>query len=88
MRELTMQQILESERMTTDILSSKHGKGYVVGVEKDYYVVKDLDTKKIIHVTQPNFDYEMNCNILKEVEADEAIWMIGFNKDTKEYMEF
>ena len=45
MEEKTMQQILENETMTTEILNAEHGKGYVVGIEKNYYVVKDLDTK-------------------------------------------
>ena len=33
-----MQQILENETMTTEILNAEHGKGYVVGIEKNYYV--------------------------------------------------
>ena len=87
MEEKTMQQILENETMTTKILNSEQGKGYVVGIEKNYYVVKDLDTKEVFHVTQSNFDYEMNSQILKDVEEEEAVWLIGFDKETKEYME-
>lgn len=87
MEEKTMQQILENETMTTDILNAEHGKGYVVGIEKNYYVVKDLDTKEVVHVAQSNFDYEMNSQILKDVEEEEAVWLIGFDKETKEYME-
>ena len=56
-------------------------------IEKDYYVVKDLDTKEIVHVTQSNFDYEMNCQILKDVEEEESVWIIGFDKETKEYIQ-
>ena len=82
-----MQQILENETMTTEIFNSEYGKGYVVGIEKDYYVVKDLDTKEMIHVSQSNFDYEMNCQILKDVEEEESVWLIRFDKETKEYME-
>ena len=87
MEEKTMQQILENETMTTDILNAEHGKGYVVGIEKNYYVVKDLDTKEVVHVAQSNFDYEMNSQILKDVEEEESVWLIGFDKETKEYME-
>lgn len=87
MEEKTMQQILESETMTTEILNAECGKGFVVAIEKNYYVVKDLDTKEVVHVTQSNFDYEMNSQILKDVEKEESVWLIGFDKETKEYME-
>lgn len=63
------------------------GNGLVVGVEKKYYVVKDVDTKEIIHITQDNFDYEMNRQILNDIEKDELLWMIHFNRQTKQYVE-
>ncbi|WP_279022370.1 hypothetical protein [Intestinibacter bartlettii] len=87
MEEKTMQQVLENETMTTEILNAESGKGFVISIEKDYYVVKDLDTKEIVHVTQSNFDYEMNCQILKDVEEEESVWIIGFDKETKEYIQ-
>lgn len=83
-----MQQILENETMTTEILNADCGKGFVVGIEKDCYVVKDLDTKEIVHVTDSQFDYEFACQILEQTKNDESVWVIGYNKTTKEYIQF
>ena len=29
----------------------------------------------------------MNCQILKDVEEEESVWIIGFDKETKEYIQ-
>ncbi len=43
--------------------------------------------EQINNLVESNFDYEMNSQILKDVEEEEAVWLIGFDKETKEYME-
>lgn len=88
MEEKTMQQILENETLTTEILNSECGKGFVISIEKEGYIVKDLDTKENVLIKQSNFDYEMNCQILKDLEDEESVWIIQFDKETKEYIEF
>ncbi len=84
MEDKKLDEILETETVTTNFFNSKHGKGIVVDVDHQGFLVKDLETKEIIHVRQINFDYELNLNMLKEVEKEESVWVIGFNRETKE----
>ncbi len=84
MEDEKLDEILETETITTNFFNSKNGKGFVVGIDRQGFLVKDLETKEIIHVRQTNFDYELNLNMLKEFEKEESVWVIGFNRETKE----
>lgn len=84
MEDEKLDEILETETITTNFFNSQNGKGLVVDIDRQGFLVKDLETKEIIHVRQTNFDYELNLNMLKEFEKEESVWVIGFNRETKE----
>lgn len=82
-----MNDSLTSETEIEDLFSPDIPKGIVLEIVDEGYKVKDVLTKNIFIVTQPNFDYHFACQLLKMTDDSDSLWIISYDPITKVYQE-